>query len=225
MNDKPNQRTSMNTSAHQIGILGGTFDPIHLGHITPALTISELLNLDQTLVMPAHIPPHKQSTHVNAAQRYEMVKLACQTFSQLHPDNRELNRTTVSYTIDTLKELKQEFPNSTLYFLMGMDSLLSFEQWFCWQDILTLCHLVVSTRPDYPLCLKHPSLSLNITERFTKQPSQLKTSMHGKILLVAEHDIDISSTQIRQNLNAGIDCANLLPESVNQYIVKHRLYQ
>ena len=138
-----------------IGIFGGTFDPIHLGHTQSAQIVAQYLNLSKVLFIPAHIPPHKNcvnnSPKVSAEQRSTMVELACKENKIFTCDKRELRRQQYSYTVDTLLELKKELPEQRLYFIIGMDSLLSFTQWHRYQDILKLCHLVVNTRPNYDL--------------------------------------------------------------------------
>ncbi len=134
-----------------IGILGGTFDPIHYGHLKPAKQTADWLGLEQLILLPAHIPAHKQNTFATTQQRVDMVKLVCDADALFTLDARETLKNSTSYTIDTLIEINEEHPNSIIYFLMGLDSLLSFHQWHRWQDILSLCHLVVNARPRYDL--------------------------------------------------------------------------
>jgi len=220
-----------NTITHHLGILGGTFDPIHYGHIKPALDAADLLALDKVLVMPAHIPPHKQSTHANAQQRLTMTKLACEPYPQLVPDSRELERSKVSYTVDTLSEIKQQHPSTTLYFMMGMDSLLSFTQWHRWQEILTLCHLVVATRPNYRLDLAKNGLDASLAKRVKTHAEvkhtakQTQQKQQGSIILITNQSVDISSTEIRLAIKSGEDISAFLPSDVHQYIQQQNLYQ
>ena len=138
-----------------IGILGGTFDPIHLGHTQSAQAVANQLNLTEVLLIPAHIPPHKISAklvpHASAEQRAAMVEIACQKSELFTCDLRELKRSGHSYTVDTLKELKQQYPTKALFFIIGMDSLLTFTTWHKYKEILSLCHLVVNTRPNYSI--------------------------------------------------------------------------
>ena len=133
----------------RIAILGGTFDPIHHGHLKPAQQVANWLKLEKLVLLPAHIPPHKNGTYANASQRKAMVELVCEHDKLFHIDSRELTRTSPSYTVETLKEIKSENPHSQLFFIIGMDSLLNFTSWHQWQEILMLCHLVVNNRPQY----------------------------------------------------------------------------
>jgi len=135
----------------KIGILGGTFDPIHYGHLMPAKQTAHWLGLEQLIFLPAHIPAHKKSTFATTKQRVDMVKLVCDADAIFTLDARETLKNSTSFTVETLIEIKEEHPNSIIYFLMGLDSLLSFHQWHRWQDILSLCHIVVNARPRYDL--------------------------------------------------------------------------
>ncbi len=138
-----------------IGIFGGTFDPIHIGHVKSIDAVATWLHLDKVLIIPAHIPPHKTDSNITpkatSAQRATMVELAIADKPLFYCDRRELNRNGPSFTIDTLKELKATYPNQPLYFVIGMDSLQTFTTWHKYKEILSLCHLVVNTRPNYHL--------------------------------------------------------------------------
>ena len=210
-----------------IAILGGTFDPIHNGHILSAKHVAKWLGVNQVNLIPAHLPPHKNTVGASPKQRVEMVKLVCDDDTIFFCDQRELKRDTVSYTVDTLREIKQEFPETTLFFIIGMDSLLSFTQWHRWQEILTLCHLVVNCRPEYSveklpnniqLLLKNHHLSKSIAPKLIKNQA-------GYILFPPEISYDISSTLIRSKIKERQSCNNLMPASVLNYINKHQLYR
>ncbi len=141
------------TRARAIGILGGTFDPIHYGHLRPCLDLLQQINLAEVRLMPNHIPPHRAAPGSSASHRLAMATLAVQDCAELTIDTRELNRTTPSYTIDTLIELAAENPTTPICFLIGLDSLNSLHTWHRWQELLNYCHLVVSYRPNYQLQL------------------------------------------------------------------------
>lgn len=206
-----------------IGFLGGTFDPIHFGHLRPALEIREALSLQQLYLMPNHIAPHKSSSHASAKHRSEMVRLAVQSQPKITLDSRELNRSTPSYTIDTLKELKNEHPIRPICFIMGMDSLISFDTWHQWQEILNYCHLIISQRPGW-----HGKFNSRVQEVVDRCTSLNKQDLHhlpyGKIYFLTTSQLDISSTQIRRLLNNKISIDYLVPEAVNDYIKQHKLY-
>lgn len=216
MNDNKQQRA--------IGFLGGTFDPIHFGHLRPALEITELLALQQLYLMPNHIAPHKAQSHANAQQRSDMVKLAIQDQEHINIDTRELNRQTPSYTIDTLKELKAQYPHTAICFIMGMDSLESFDSWYQWQDILNYCHLIISHRPGF-----HAQFNATVEKLVTQCSTTDKQDLHrldsGRIYFQATSQLDISSTHIRALLSNKKSIDYLVPESVNNYIKQYQLYQ
>ncbi len=209
---------------HTIGILGGTFDPIHLGHITPTLHLAKTLQLDTVYLMPANIPPHKPQPQASSVQRVEMAKLICKEQPIFVLDDRELHRTRKSYSIDSIKELKAENPDTTLCFFIGTDSLLTLSSWYLIDEILALCHFVVSTRPGY---VTPPLEKMNkgfYSGRITKNIEDIRRFEHGKILLIDTPQVDISSTEIRQRLKHNESCQQVLSGDVAQYIKKQGLY-
>jgi len=198
----------------KIGVLGGTFDPIHKGHIEPAKHVFTQFYLDTILVIPTHKPPHKNTTKTATNHRVNMAKIVCNNEACFTLDTREINRTSISYTIDTIKEINNEFPNSELFFIMGMDSLLSFTRWHLWQDILKRCHLVVNTRPGYDLSsintetkellnqhyISMPDYQKKIDESLGNKRSGNIVKKSGYIFLHNAEQLSISSTEIRNNL-------------------------
>ncbi len=219
----PDQTTS--TALHRIGILGGTFDPIHYGHIFPAIATAKWLQLETLHLLPAHIPPHKSSTTASVSQRMQMVELVCQQQPLLRLDKRELLRDKPSYTIDTLKELKREQSNSQLFFVMGMDSLLNFTLWHQWQEILKLCHLVVNIRPGYPLTEQLNSLTPKLRENIVHSLNHLTDLEAGKIIIHQQLALDISSTELRKDIANNLFNNNKIPQVVIDYIQQQKLYQ
>lgn len=210
---------------HIIALLGGTFDPIHLGHILPAQETAQWLGAEQLHLIPAHIPPHKAGTHATAKQRAKMVALVCEEIKALSLDTRELNRQSSSFTVDTLQEIKAEQPCADLYFIMGMDSLLSFTTWHCWQEILSLCNLVVNVRPGYCHLALETALDPILTSRLTYCLSQLQDQQCGQIILHECTPVDISSTEIRAKIKAGLNCSQHLTLPVYDYIEQYKLYR
>jgi nicotinate-nucleotide adenylyltransferase len=219
----------MTSHSSGIGILGGTFDPVHLGHTQSAQLVANELNLEKVLLIPVHISPHKTSSdlspHANTEQRAKMVALACQQFPLFSCDMREINRQGNSYTIDTLNELKQEFPSQTLYFIIGMDSLLNFTRWHKYLEILSVCHLVVNTRPHYSMEQFNPTTQKLLDEYQTTDLLELKNQSHGKIFFAQESIYDISSTHIRQCLSQAENCQQQLHPAVADFIHKNNLYR
>jgi len=219
-----------------IGILGGTFDPIHLGHTLPAKAVANYLSLTKILLIPANIPPHKATPNVSAKQRAEMVHLACSTECLFTCDERELKRDGNSYTVDTLKELAESFPQQTLYFIVGLDSLLTFTRWHKYQEILSLCHLIVNTRPNYHLDTLDNATKMLLNNHQIHNVDELKKKKSGAILLLPSllHNslpssdthlhLDISSSEIRHRLAKKQDCQQLLAPRVFTFINKNKLY-
>lgn len=207
-----------------IGFLGGSFDPIHNGHILPAIEVAKALKLKQLFLMPNHIAPHKVASYCNASQRNEMVRLALQEWPQLKIDARELNRESTSYTVETLKEIKTEYPNTSICFVMGLDSLINFNSWHQWQDILNYCHLVVCARPGWKNTFNDTVQTL-LSAHQTNNIADLHQHLAGKIYFQTTIQYDISSTQIRSNIKHHKSVENLLPSSVYNYIKHHQLYK
>lgn len=217
------------TEQKSIGILGGTFDPIHMGHTIPSEYLAKKLNLNTVYLLPAHIPPHKQSTSVSASHRLQMVGQVCANHPLFTLDARELKRTTKSFTIDSIKELKLEQPNSTIYFFIGTDSLLTLPTWYQIEEILSLCHFVVSSRPGYQLPESRTDTKNNSNNdfyhgRLTTEVADLKSVNCGKILIIDTPKVNISSTELREKLKQQQCCADYIDPFVYQYIKQQGLY-
>ncbi|GIC77818.1 nicotinate-nucleotide adenylyltransferase [Moritella sp. F3] len=207
-----------------IGILGGTFDPIHNGHLRPCLDLLQQLNLAEVRLMPNHIPPHREAPGSSSAHRLAMAQLAVAQCDELSVDTRELNRTTPSYTIDTLIELAAENPRTPVCFLIGLDSLNSLHTWHRWQELLSYCHLVVSYRPNYKLTLA-PEVQRIFEQVQTTNVEDLQQQKQGRILLWPSTQLEISATRIRQLIAQQQNPQYLLPDNVLSYIHKHNLYK
>ena len=215
----------MNNQSNQaIGFLGGSFDPIHFGHLRPALEIKDALDLKTLFLMPNHIAPHKRSAHCSASQRLEMVKIAIQDQSEMSVDDRELQRHTASYTIDSLIELKKEYPNTPICFIMGMDSLISFDQWHRYQEILEYCHLVISHRPGWK-CEFNETVQKILDTCKTLSVLDLHSLQSGKIFFQKTTQLEISSTEIRHLTSLDSNISYLLPDAVRAYIKNNELYK
>ncbi|WP_133405911.1 nicotinate-nucleotide adenylyltransferase [Parashewanella tropica] len=205
----------------KIGILGGTFDPIHYGHIRPALEVREKLGLDKIWLMPNHIPPHKQGTHTTSQHRLNMVNLVCQDHIEFELCDIELQRETPSYTVKTLEELTEQYPEHQFTFIMGMDSLLSLEKWYQWQRLFDLCNIAVTHRPDYQL---NPTF---IVKEWYKARLTNKDKAIGNIGHIFDIPVTpqpISSTQLREQLEEPKSTIPFLPNSIANYIKNNRLY-
>lgn len=208
-----------------IGILGGTFDPIHFGHLRPALDVLQNTGLDQVRFLPNKNPPHRDQPNLSSAVRKQLIAMAIKDIPQFVLDERELMRGGPSYMVDTLKELKRQFPDDILCLIMGMDAFIGFTQWYQWQSILDLCHMIITTRPGMPMFDQtesnfgeHYSM---LEQRVVYQADALKQRQHGQILLQSTTLLDISASQIRELLNSGKSIQYLLPENVREYLQQH----
>ena len=206
-----------------IGILGGTFDPIHFGHLRTALELYEALDLGHVRFVPAYQPVHRKLPVATPEQRLAMVKKAIAGEPALRVDNCEISRKGPSYTIDTLKTLNKEFPTTPLCLIMGIDALLNFPSWNQWEDILKLAHLLVAHRPQYQLPQTGIVADL-IKTRLTSNPADLHKQQGGSIFLHPVTPLEISSTYIRKQFAMGKNPRYLLPNSVYDYIKQHGTY-
>jgi nicotinate-nucleotide adenylyltransferase len=215
----------MSTHKKVIAIMGGTFDPIHHGHIETAKETAKWLNVEQLLLLPAHIPPHKNSTTASAFHRENMVRIICQQHPLFQLDSRELKRHTASYTVTSLQEIKEEQPNSELLFIIGMDSLLNFTTWHQWQTIISLCHLIVNVRPGYPINKINTATQKLLKKHQITNINELVKKDAGGIILHNNQSFDISSSEIRQQLSEDNLKENLITNKVHEYIIQEKLYQ
>lgn len=208
-----------------IAIMGGTFDPIHNGHIETAKETAAWLNVEQLFFLPAHLPPHKNTTTANAKHRTAMVNLVCQEQPLFQLDNRELKRHSASYTVTSLREIKQEQPNSRIFFIIGMDSFLNFTLWHQWQTILSLCHIVVNIRPGYQLNQINTATQQLLKSHQIDDLAEIKQQDAGGIIFHQNQSLNISSSEIRQQLLSNKKQNNHLTECVHHYIIEKKLYQ
>lgn len=207
----------------RIGLLGGTFNPIHIGHLRSAIEVTELLSLDELRLTPNSLPPHREDPAVNANKRLAMVKLAVEKIPKLVVDDIELKRNKPSYTFDTLKTLhKGLLPSDTLFFILGWDAFCSLPTWHYWQELLNYCHILVLQRPSLSAKIPH-ELAIFLQDKLVDY-NQIKGQV-GQIAYLQQTPLDISSTKIRTNLEQGRSVQFLLPDSVLDYINLHKLYQ
>jgi nicotinate-nucleotide adenylyltransferase len=186
----------------KIGILGGTFNPIHIGHLILAEEAREKLSLDEIIFVPAYLPPHKDSADIAPAkQRLEMVKVAIRTNRKFSVSDIEIKRDGRSYTIDTLRAFKEIYPRDELYFIIGSDLLKYLDEWKELKDIIAMVKFIAATRPGYAL---------------EKIPSYIST--------LPIRAVDVSGFEIREAIRQGKSFRYLVPEAVFRYICKKRLY-
>lgn len=208
-----------------LGILGGTFDPIHAGHLRTALELAEELAMARMCLLPSGIPPHRGAPVASPQQRLAMAELAIAGDDTLAVDGRESRKTTTAYTIDTLRELRAEVGEQTaISFCVGADAFMGMPAWRDWQEFPRLCHIVVVARPGWHLPADLGALEC-WRDRFIYQGDTLARSCAGKVLFVSLTPMDVSASRIRDITAAGFSARYLLPDSVWHYIQQHRLYR
>jgi nicotinate-nucleotide adenylyltransferase len=210
-----------------IAILGGTFNPIHLGHLHLAKQLQTQIGFDTIRFMPAALPALKEAPIATAEQRAEMVKITIKNQPHFILDSRELSRLGTSYTIDTLISLREELGNEvSLCWLMGSDAFAHLNAWHRWQELLNYAHLVVVKRPySDDLSELNAEMKKLLRAHETNSIEEIKQHVHGKILIQEVAALDISSTEIRKNIANGVDVSALVPQAVLEYIQSHQLYQ
>lgn len=204
----------------RIGLLGGTFDPVHFGHLRPAVEVRSVLALDELRLLPCRVSPLRDAPAAAPEHRLAMLRLALDGHRDLVLDARELEREPPSYTVDTLASLRAEQPEARLYFVLGADAFASFDQWHRWPEILELAHLVVTCRPG-----ASREIPAGLADRVGEDAGALEAAPAGGVLLQPVTQLDISATAIRELAAAGGDLRYLLPEPARQYIERHRLYR
>jgi len=198
----------------KIGILGGTFDPVHFGHLSIAKQAIEELALDKLIVVPSKLQPFKLDVLVTIGMhRIEMLKLAFDGFEKVTISDYELTKNEVSYTINTLQAFKKKYPDSELWFLLGTDSFLKIEIWKNAKDLLTQFNLIVGARPGY----KNKELDIQI--------KHLEKTYGTEIYKLSNEKFDISSTDIRTSINQGKAIDKYVPLAVERYITEYALYK
>jgi nicotinate-nucleotide adenylyltransferase len=206
-----------------IGVLGGTFDPIHFGHLRTALELHQTLDLAEVRFVPCYQPVHRKSPIATPEQRFEMVRCAIYDEPALAVDDCEITRKGPSYSIETLEILRQKFPQTPLCLIMGIDAFLGFPSWHRYEEILSLAHLVIAHRPQYHI----PStgiITLLLKERLKQNPIALHESLGGYIVLHPVTPLEISATDIRKQITMGRNPRYLLPDNVYQYIQQNGVY-
>lgn len=205
---KPMTKTN-SPEVQRIGVMGGTFDPIHLGHLMIAEAVWNEYRLDKILFIPSANPPHKSNVLTSAKHRFNMALLATCSNPHFEVSSIEMERQGPSYTVDTIKELKQIYGDKAeLYFIIGADSIKELPTWHNIDELLTLCHFVATRRPGY-----EPDLKL-VEEDYKD----------ADIRVLETPELEISSTDIRRRIKKGYSIQYITTEQVQQYIRKEGLY-
>ena len=209
---------------NDIALFGGTFDPVHLGHLRSAHHVRSVLSLDQVRLVPSLEPPHRKLPESTAEHRLAMLRLAVLDFPGIVVDDREIVRGGSSYSFDTLESFRGEFGlRSSIHLIMGMDAFNKFDEWYRWRDIGHLCNIIVLKRPGNSFVIS--SLMNDWMKDRVCSLGQIKERPGGRICFVELEQIDVSSTEIREDLNRGLNTSMQLTTKVASYIQVHRLYQ
>ena len=201
---------SQSAQEFRLGVYGGSFDPIHLGHLRSALEVMQLKNLHQLRFLPSGNPPHRAPAKAADTHRIRMLQLAVQGDERINIDTRELEREDTSYSIDTLQSVQADYPHADLTLIIGMDQFSAFDTWHRWQELLQSFELVVMERPGETMS--------------DSARNMIDSPLQQRISVVRVTQMDISSSRIRQDLQAGLDIRFLVPYAVRNYIRTENLY-
>jgi nicotinate-nucleotide adenylyltransferase len=206
-----------------IGLFGGTFDPIHYGHLRTAFELWQALRLRQVRFLPTGNPPHREPALAAPELRLQMVQAAIAGQGAFVADDREMRRTGLSYSVDTLAELRTEFPQQSLCLLLGMDAFLGLPHWHRWREIFDLAHVVVAHRPGWKAPITGP-LGEVMVDRGTGSVRDLHQSSAGRIFVHAVTQLEIASTDLRALIQGGRDLRYLVPDAVRELIQSSGCY-
>ncbi|WP_303909432.1 nicotinate-nucleotide adenylyltransferase [Thiohalomonas denitrificans] len=211
----------------RVGVFGGTFDPIHFGHLRAALELYEGLQFDEVRLVPASVPPHRDEPGVESGQRLAMVEAAISGQPGFVIDERELRREGPSYMVDTLQSIRDDFGNVSLSLLMGLDAFLGLPRWHRWERIPQLAHIVVAHRPGWHLddAEEAEQTAVQLLEERRSDPAILQERTAGGIVLQAVTPLAISATAIRRLIGEGRSARYLIPDAVWHMIEKDQLYR
>lgn len=194
----------------RIGIYGGTFDPIHLGHLIIAETCYNTFQLDSLRIIPAYQPPHKTDRSFSAEDRLAMLELALEDNPHLICDKREIVSKEKNYSLHTIIDIKNEFPSYDIYYLVGEDSIMNIDSWYRWRELLEMVHCVIARRPA------------SVGDVFEKVDMLKREGF--RVSLMDDYMLDISSSKIRKGLAEGLSMRYLIPDKVYEYILDKGLY-
>lgn len=206
-----------------MGIFGGSFDPIHYGHLRTAFELIEALNLAEVRFLPAGTPPHREAPCADASLRVALVRAAIAGQPGFIVDDRELRREGPSYSVDTLLDLRAEHAHRSICLVVGMDAFLGFPQWHQWREILQLAHLVVAHRPGWQAPAEG-TLGELLMDRGTARPRDLHEARAGRIFIHAVTQLEISSSAIRDMVRAGRQPTYLMPDPVCRLLAESGCY-
>lgn len=206
-----------------IGILGGSFDPIHFGHLHIALDLYQQLHLSEVRFIPCKNPVNNKKVVASAQQRLTMLQLALQSYPYFSTDKRELSRTTPSYMIDTLASLRLELGNTPLGLILGYDNLVCLDHWHQWTSLINFAHLLIVPRPGHTQAYSK-EIHAFVEKHQIKNPSLLSQQPAGFLFMTPVQALPISATYIRKAIASGNSPVGALPPTVFDYILEQKLY-
>lgn len=229
MPSDPAPRT-LHPAAQPIGLFGGTFDPVHLGHLRLAEELGEALGLAEVRFLPAGTPPHRSPPAASATDRLAMVALAIASNPRFKLDAHEIHKTEPCYMVDTLAALRAELGSQRpLTLFLGADAFLGLATWHEWRRLFRLAHLAVAQRPGFAVADRQgtmpPALRAELADRYTDRGDDLHSAPAGRIFLYQITQLDIAASHIRALVAAGRSVRYLVPDAVLDYIERHRLYR
>ncbi|MDA8560271.1 nicotinate-nucleotide adenylyltransferase [Nitrospinae bacterium] len=223
---------TMNNELKRVGLLGGTFDPVHNGHLDLARKTTQLFNLQKVLFIPVSQSPHKLDVRpASSLHRVAMLELALEQKTKFSIELWEVDKGGISYTIETLSRIKERYPDWELFLILGADAFLLMDTWKSFTDILKLCHVLVSTRPGIKLRVPDKLIQTLGLKKFPLDnndlilPITLSTTSEKTIRLYQIPTQNISSREIRGKVQEKKEIKNLLPPAVDHYIMQHQLYR
>lgn len=214
---------------NRIGLFGGTFDPIHCGHVKAAESVQKIFSFDRILFIPSYIPPHKETLDVVSAEhRLKMVELALSSFDRFFPSSIEIDARGTSYSIMTLNRIKEIFPQTELFFLLGIDAFLEIETWKDYEGVLDQCSFIVMSRPGFRLDEAKKILAEKYSHRMVEVSGFLAKEteriFNQRIYLLSIETLDISSSEVRERVRKNQSIKDLVPKNVENYIKEKCLY-
>lgn len=226
-------RQAHNAMNNRIGILGGTFNPIHYGHLRAAEEVRERIDLEKILFIPSYNPPIKGQELARPEDRYEMTRLAIEKNPYFEISDIECRRKGKSYTIETISELKELMPGKNFFFILGIDSFLEIPQWYRPQELMGMTDFIVVSRPGFRFMELTPMLEshdkdmeiLNKLDIGLTDIEELNLNTGRKVMLLNITSLNIAATSIRRLVREGKSIKYLLPESVEYYIISNKLYK
>lgn len=210
-------------SAPYLGLFGGSFDPIHIGHLRIALELQQLACFDRLLWIPCHQPPHKKLSGTGDVDRLAMLQLALNGQPSFELDLREFDRPGPSYTLDTLISLREQWPEASLNLMIGSDGFANLHTWHNWQQLFDFANIIVAQRPGWSLAHDHP-VSAFCQPRVLQEATALREYKQGQLVMAQVSMLDISASFIRAECAAGRTVRYLVPDTVFDYIQTHKLY-